>query len=185
MKTVHAALPLCALFLLAAEVAFASGIRLRPITGAGSGCPAGTIDAELVDDETIELHMDPLVAESGERVNCGFFLAFSAPHLQLAVDSIDVQYSSALRRNTTATFDASYYVQGQRTNAEFTTLSITSAHPSDEAAIAQGDSTVWTPCGAGRSLVTNIELIVPSTASTRRSQATVQPLRIKLKKRSC
>ena len=180
------ALSLCALLLMSTNVAFASGIRLVPVTGAGSACPAGPIDAELVDDETIELHMDPLVAASGQRANCTFFIGFrGAAHLQIAIDSIDVEYSSQLRRNTIASFDVSYYVQGGLTDAEFSPLSITSADPSGEASVRQIAQTVWTPCGAGRSLVTGISLTVPNTASFRQSEATVLPLRIKLKKRSC
>ncbi len=158
MQAIVTTVTVSALFTLAASPAFGAP-RLRSVQSAGSGCYAGSVDAELRGN-VVELTMDPLQNEGGRganfasaRSNCSLILSISSPRQQVAVEAIDLEYSSDLGRTGSSTFASFVYVQGGGTNYAFDDLSIDGQNSEGEATVgAWDDQLAWTPCGGGRAL---------------------------------
>jgi hypothetical protein len=145
-------------------------VRVRSISFAGSGCPAGTVYQTVsADYQAFRLHFDSFIAETGpgvsireKRKNCQVSIDFSAPSgWSYAIASVEYQGYVALGSGTTATQKSSYYFQGQSATASLQsnfygprfgdyrirdTLGITSY--------------VWSPCGLTRALNINAQVLV-------------------------
>ncbi len=150
-------------------------VRIRSISYAGSGCPAGTVSQNVAQDlKAFTLLFDSYIAEVGPGVQ----LNQSRKNCQIAVDLhfpqgwsysiLDVDYRgyASLEAGVTGTQQSAYYFQGSAATA---TLRSNFRGPTqqdyqirDSLGLA---AVVWSPCGATRAL--NINTQVRLTSSNR------------------
>lgn len=162
MQAIVTTVTLSALFTLAAAPAFGAP-RLHSVQAAGSGCSAGFVDAELRGN-VIELAMDPLENEGGRgasmigsRANCSIIVSLSSPRQQVAIEAVELEYSSDLGRTGSSTFGSTVYVQGSGDNYYFDDLAIDGQNPAGETTVEPWEGQLaWTPCGSGRALVLSL-----------------------------
>lgn len=161
-----------------------SFVRLRSINYAGSGCPAGSISANVSpDSRALSLTMDEFVAEVGPGVP----LSAGRRNCQL---SIDLSYPSGwsyavlrtqrrgyvnLEPGVTATQTSSFYFQGQSRSARLST-SFTGPTSRDYIIADTLDSSaqVWSPCSSSRALNVNIQTMLRATMRNARGIITLE-----------
>lgn len=147
--------------------------RVRSISYAGTGCPAGTIQGRFGSDLTsFSLESDDFVAEAGpgvalsaSRKNCQIMLNVDFPAgWSFAVAEVDYRGYVALDRGVSATQTSAYYFQGQSTSARLSTTLTGPTFASYRIKDTLGISAyVWSPCGLSRALVINAQARVDNT----------------------
>lgn len=151
-----------------------SGVTIRKVYYAGSGCAAGTIAGRMHQDFTaFSLYMDDFVAETGpgvsireKRKNCSISIDLAVPAgWSYAVASVEYRGFVDIDRGVKATQSSAYYFQGQSDTVKLTSSvngpMVSSYRIKDTLGIA---AVVWSPCGAGRALNVNAQVILSSSS---------------------
>jgi len=153
-------------------------VRIRGVTYGGSGCPQGTMSAQISSDQTIvtlifdqySASIGPGVSVNDQRKNCQLNFALLYPSgFQYSVFSADYRGYADLDAGVTGTMKSTYYFSGQptqtSTEAVFTGPLNGDYLKSDE---ADQVSVVWSPCGAEGML--NVNSQVRLTSSNRNAK---------------
>ncbi len=157
--------------LLAAGVAEAQTppwVRIRNISYAGTGCPAGSVAENLASDyRAFTLLFDTFVAQTGanvpfaeKRKNCQVNLDLDFPNgWSFTVFTVDYRGYAALDRGVTGTQKSTYYFQGQRTGPSLATNLYGPTDRDYQIRDTLGlEAVVWSPCGEKRSLNINSQV---------------------------
>ena len=165
----------CALALVPGMAAATSApdyVRVRAITYAGSGCPAGSVAKNISPDkQAFTLLFDEYVAEAGPgvllaagRKNCAINIDLDFPQgWSFTIFDVDYRGYVLLDRNVTGTQKSSYYFQGGTGPSLAATLygpQNKDYHYRDTLLVT---AEVWSPCGATRSLNINSQVRVDNT----------------------
>lgn len=145
-----------------------SYVRVRSISYAGSGCPAGTVAGNIAPDrQAFTLLFDSYYAEVGpevpfreKRKNCQLNIALDFPQgWSFTLFSVDYRGYASLERGVVGTQQSSYYFQGQSLTARLKTNYYGPLDKDYQIRDTLGvDALVWSPCGATRSLNINSEV---------------------------
>lgn len=154
-------------------------VKIKSISYAGSGCPAGTVAENLSQDKlAFTLLFDSFIAEAGpgvpvreKRKNCQLLVDLEFPQgWTFTIASIDHRGYAALEKKVIGTHKASYYFQGQ---GQTGTLSTDLKGPKDQdyhfRDLVGLSSVVYAPCGARRALNINTQVQVDNSANKRAS----------------
>lgn len=149
--------------------------RIRSLTYAGSGCPAGSVAGRIESRlDSFTLLFDQYLAEVGpgvpimqKRKNCQINLDIDHPAgWSYAVLTIDYRGYVALERGVRAQQSAKYYFQGAGSTA---TLTTTMTGPLDRDYQIRDtlglNAVVWSPCGARRALNINSQVLLDNAAA--------------------
>ncbi len=149
-------------------------VRVRSISYAGSGCPAGSVSTNVSPDggsfslmwDQFDAEAGPGVALSAGRKNCQLALDLDFPSgWSYAVKSVDHRGFVSLESGTTATLTTGYYFQGQATTARLSTSFYGPASKDYLVRDTLGSTAqVWSPCGSPRALNINVQARVSSTS---------------------
>ena len=151
--------------------------KVRSITYAGSGCPAGTVAENLSGDlKAFTLLFDDYIAEAGQgisfregRKNCQINVDLEFPS-GWSYSVIDVDYRGyvSLDRRVKATQKSSYYFQGNRRTTHLQTNMYGPLDKDYQVSDKVGlDAQIWSPCGAVRSLNINTQVRVNNRRNRR------------------
>ncbi len=167
------------LFSTVAASAFADApayVRVRSISYAGSGCPAGSVASNTSPDrQAFTLLFDQYIAEVGpgvpfreKRKNCQVNLDLDFPQgWSYSIFSVDYRGYEALERGVKAAQQSSYYFQGQGSTAVLKTIMV---GPTDQNFTIRDtlglEALVWSPCGAQRALNINTQLTVDNSRAS-------------------
>lgn len=145
-----------------------SQVRVRSISYAGTGCPAGSVAQNIAADaQAFTLIFDNFVAAIGngiayteQRKNCQLNIDLDFPQgWSFAISDVDYRGYVSLDPQVIGTQKATYYFQGQlaqaNTEANFTGPVDEDYQRRDTLALT---SWVWSPCGAQRSLNINAQV---------------------------
>jgi hypothetical protein len=152
-------------------------VRIRSISWAGSGCPAGTVAGNLAPDFTaFTLLFDSSVAEIGpglplslSRRNCQILVDLDFPQgWSYSVFDVDYRGFTNLERGVSGVQQSNYYFQGQFQTARLqTTLGgprVGDYQIRDSLGLS---AVIWSPCGAQRALIINSSVrLVNNTGSS-------------------
>ena len=151
-----------------------SGVRVRSINYAGSGCPAGTISGNLNRDATaFTLYTYSFLAEIGygvpmtaKRKNCQLAVDLYVPSgWSYTIAEIAYKGYVSLDRGVTATQSAAYYFQGSALTARLNSTLKGPLNAEYRIKDTLGISAeVWSPCGAVRALNINSQVNLQSTS---------------------
>lgn len=180
LNTLKATLILAAAALFAGELQAADApeyVRVRSISYAGSGCPAGSVALNISPDRrAFMLMFDQYVAEVGpgvpfnqRRKNCQINLDLDYPSgWSYAVRAMNHHGYVSLERGIRASQKVSLYFQG---SAQTATLSSTLNGPLDQdyqiRDVLGLNSQVWSPCGSQRALNINTQIMVTNSGNSR------------------
>lgn len=148
-------------------------VRIRSISYAGSGCPAGTVSQNVASDlKAFTLLFDSYIAETGP----GVALREARKNCQIAVDLqfpsgwsysiLDVDYRgyASLERGVTGEQQSAYYFQGQARTATLKSVFRGPTQQDYQIRDSLGlEAVVWSPCGASRALNINTQVRLTST----------------------
>lgn len=139
-----------------------SYVRLRSLSYAGSGCPAGSVASKVsADRATFTLLFDSFVAEIGRNVplsqsrkTCMLSVDLDFPiGWSYAVDTVEMQGYADLNPGVRADISAAYYFQGSVATAR---LGSSLYGPSSRDYLIRdalgASAMVWSPCGMQRAL---------------------------------
>ncbi len=154
-----------------------SHVRIRSISYAGSGCPAGTVSQNVAPDlKAFTLLFDSYIAEVGP----GIPLNQSRKNCQVAVDldfpqgwsyslmTVDYRGYAALDAGVRGEQSAAYYFQGQSATARLgTTFSGPTARDYQIRDTLGITALVWSPCGLSRALNMNTQVRLSAPAGRR------------------
>jgi hypothetical protein len=184
MVSLKSILKVCAplLALAVSSSAFAEAppyVRVRNISYAGSGCPAGSVAGNTSPDrQAFTLLFDSYIAEVGpgiplnqKRKNCQLNIDLDFPSgWSYTIFSVDYRGYVALERNVKGTQQSSYYFQGQGRTATLKTVMNGPIDQNYQIRDTLGlTATVWSPCGAQRALNINSQLILDNARAPRAS----------------
>lgn len=172
MKTISKKLVLIGTSLLAfAGSALASGpeyVRVRSLSYAGTGCPAGTVASNVSpDNQALTLLFDSYFAEVGPglplsagRKNCQVVVSLDfPPGWSYTLATVDYRGFLSLDAGVTATQSSSYYFQGGfGTGTLSTTVAGPVARDYQIRDVLGLSAQVWSPCGANRALNINTQV---------------------------
>lgn len=140
-------------------------VRIRSISWAGSGCPAGTVAANVAPDLTaFTLLFDSYVADLGpglslsrSRKNCQILVDLDFPQgWSYSVFSVDYRGFANLQRGVSGIQQSLYYFQGElRTGRLQTILNGPWVGDYQIRDVLGLEALVWSPCGAQRALNIN------------------------------
>ena len=143
-------------------------VRVRSISYAGTGCPAGTVATNISPDrQGLRILFDQFIAEVGpgvpfnqKRKNCQLNIDLDFPSgWSYTVRTMDHQGYVALERGVKATQAVSYYFQGQSATARLSTKFTGPIDQDYQIRDTLGSSAeVWSPCGAQRALNINTQV---------------------------
>lgn len=169
-------LGLTSLVALAASVAHADVpeyVRVRNITYAGTGCPAGSVADNVSPDlQALTLLFDEYFAEVGpgvpynqRRKNCQILIDLDFPQgWTYTLFTVDYRGYVSLDPDVSAFQQSSYYFAGQQQTARLATRMYgpldSNFQIRDTLTI---NSLVWAPCGAQRALNINTEVRADNT----------------------
>lgn len=159
------------------QSSFPNYVRVRSVSYAGSGCPAGSVSTNISPDYgSFSILWDSFIAETGP----GIPLSASRKNCQLAIDLdfpqgwsytvADVEYRGyvSLDRGVDATQSTAYYFQGQTSTAR---LSTTMRGPMSRDYVVRDtlglSAQVWSPCGMQRALNINVQARVSNMGNSR------------------
>lgn len=142
--------------------------RLRSLTAAGSGCPAGSVDfSASLDFSAFTLDFDSYIAEVGPHVglaerrkNCQIVLDLSVPYgWSYAVVSLDYRGYVDIDRGVTAEQQTMLYFQGQSGSGVLRSV-MTGPLARNYAIhdVIGNSGSAWSPCGATRALNINTQV---------------------------
>lgn len=150
----------------------AEGITLESAVAAGSGCPAGSIEARLSDDKrTLELDFSRFAAEAGpgitlseSRKNCAVLVDIRYPKgLSYAVKGLKVRGRTSLQAGATAVVTEKFHFQGQAaTGTVSKTLEGPYAGSFGLTEALEEEELVFSPCDLQRALTVNVSARVES-----------------------
>jgi hypothetical protein len=182
MKRIQKALAILGVSWLGAITASAaladapSYVRVKSISYAGSGCPAGTVATNVAQDrQAFTLLFDSYIAEVGpgvpfreKRKNCQINLDLDFPSgWSYSIFTVDYRGYASLERGVKATQQASYYFQGQGQTATLKTVLKGPLDQNFQIRDTLGlDATVWSPCGARRALNINSQVQADNTGAS-------------------
>ena len=148
-------------------------VRVRGLTYAGSGCPAGTVSTNISPDAlAFTVMFDAYAAEVGpgvpygqKRKNCQLGVDLDVPNgWTYSILTVDTRGYVSLEPGVRALQRSSYYFQGQGQTAGLNTVMI---GPTDRNYQVRDlfpvNSVVWAPCGASRALNLSTEVRVENT----------------------
>ncbi len=172
-----APLLLAALSATAAQAQSPDYVRVRGISYAGTGCPAGTVSQNVASDyQAFTLLFDSFVAETGpnapfsaKRKNCQINLDLDFPAgWSFTVFTVDYRGYVSLDGGVNALQQSQYYFQGQ---AQTGRLRTTMNGPTDRDyqirdQLGVADQ-IWSPCGERRALNINAEVRLDSANNQR------------------
>jgi hypothetical protein len=157
------------------NVANPSGIYLASITANGTGCPAGTWDANISPDGkafTVTFNAYEAVIDPGQAIaikDCTLNMKFRAPdRLSFAVRSFQYEgYALLDSAGMSAKQTAKYYWQGNAVPAR--ELRTDMKGPFDDTFLFSDNigvaDLVWSPCGVSRSLNAQSRLVLQNNRS--------------------
>ena len=150
-------------------------VRMRSISYAGSGCPAGTVAQNIAQDLTaFTLLFDSYVAEVGpgvafnqRRKNCQLNIDLDFPQgWSFSLFTVDYRGYASLQRGVTGLQQSAYYFAG---SAQTATLRTPLRGPLDQNYQIRDtlglSALVWSPCGAHRALNINTEIRMENAAN--------------------
>lgn len=153
-----------------------SYVRVRSITYAGSGCPAGSVAGNIAPDrQAFTLLFDSYIAEVGpgvaireKRKNCQLNVSLDFPQgWSYTLLTVDYRGYASLEPRVVGTQQSSYYFQGSTQTAR---LRSDYRGPMDRNYQIRDtlglDAVVWSPCGAQRSLNINTEVRLDNSQAT-------------------
>lgn len=165
----------------AAAPAFAEApdyVRVRNISYAGSGCPAGTVAGNVaVDRQAFTLLFDSYIAEVGpgvpfreKRKNCQLSLDLDYPRgWSFSIFTLDIRGYAALEPGVKATQQTTMYYQGGLNTGVLKSVLV---GPRDQNYMVRDvlplASQQWSPCQAQRALNLNTQIILDNSLDTRR-----------------
>jgi hypothetical protein len=160
--------------------------RLRHISFAGTGCPAGSVAGLFDADVTaFRVYFDDFVAQTGpglpmseKRKNCQLSIDFDIPAgWSFSVASMEYRGFVDLDAGVTAQQTSTYYFQGAAQTARLsTTINGPIARSYDIKDTLAIEGQVWSPCGLNRALNVNAQVLVNSTSSRREGIITLDRL---------
>lgn len=144
--------------------------RIRSISYAGSGCPAGTVAENMAPDlRAFTLLFDSYVAEAGpgiplsaSRKNCQVLIDMDFPQgWSYTIFTVDYRGFMSLDRNVVGTQKSTYYFQGSSAQAPLQS-NFTGPRSGDyQIRDTLGlNAVVWSPCGQQRALNINTQVRV-------------------------
>ncbi len=149
--------------------------KVRHISFAGTGCPAGSVAGLFASDLTaFHMYFDDFVAETGpgvpfsaKRKNCQISIDFDLPSgWSYSVASVEYKGYVALDSGVSAQQTSTYYFQGQSAQARLSsTMYGPAAHGYTIRDTLGISGLVWSPCGLSRALNVNSQVLVNSTSS--------------------
>ncbi len=149
--------------------------RIRSISYAGSGCPAGTVSQNVAPDlQAFTLIFDSFLAEKGpgiplsqSRKNCQVALDVDFPSgWSYTVMTVDYRGYVALDAGVRGTQKSTYYFQGQSRQAPLSTVMTGPRSGDYQIRDTLGlSAVVWSPCGAQRALNINAQVRVEGGTS--------------------
>lgn len=152
-------------------------VRVRSISYAGTGCPAGSVAENVSPDrQAFTLLFDSYVAEVGpgvplsaKRRNCQLNVDLDFPNgWSFTIFTVDYRGYISLERNVTGLQQSKYYFQG---SAATGTLKSQFTGPRDQDYQIRDtlgvSAEIWSPCGARRSLNINTEVRLDNSRNTR------------------
>lgn len=152
-------------------------VRVRSISYAGSGCPAGSVAENVSLDKTaFTLIFDQYIAEAGpgvannqKRKNCQINIDLAFPGgWSFTIADIDYRGYASLARGVKGVQKSTYYFQGDAHQVSAETLlrgpKDGDYHLRDELALV---ADIWSPCGASRSLNVHTQVKIDNTANSR------------------
>jgi hypothetical protein len=169
--------------LLAAAASFATPaaaqappyVRVRSISYAGSGCPAGSVAQNISPDrQAFTLLFDNYIAQAGpgvpfseKRKNCQLNIDLDFPQgWSFSLVNVDYRGYASLDPGVTASQQSLYYFQGQGATGRLSTPMVgpydQDYQISDTLGVA---ALVWSPCGMQRALNVNTSLLVNNAAN--------------------
>jgi len=150
-------------------------VRVRNISYAGTGCPAGSVAENVSPDlQAFTLLFDNYVAQTGPgvpfsegRKNCQLNIDLDFPQgWTYTLFTVDYRGYVALDPGVTALQQSTYYFQGQPASGHLRTNMVgptdRNFQITDQLGIA---ALVWAPCGAQRSLNINTEVRTSNMAN--------------------
>jgi hypothetical protein len=145
-------------------------VRIRNLSWAGSGCPAGTVAENLAPDlQAFTLLFDSFVAELGpglplslSRRNCQILVDLDfPPGWSFSVVDVDHGGFASLETGVSGVQQSSYYFQGESRTARLqTTLNGPWVGDYQVRESLAPDALVWSPCAARRPLIINLQVRV-------------------------
>ncbi len=165
------------LLLSGATQAFADAptyVRVRSISYAGSGCPAGSVAQNISPDRmAFTLLFDQYIAEIGpgiplanSRRNCQILTDLDFPQgWSYSVLTVDYRGYANLEAGVTGQQQSAYYFQGSSTTARLaTTFNGPTARDYQIRDTLGLSAVVWSPCGAQRALNINTQVRLSSAS---------------------
>lgn len=164
---------------LGASSAFAdtnvpSSFRVRSLSYAGSGCPAGTVSTNISpDSQAFTLLFDSYVVDnspgqplSQTRKNCQISADLAYPTgWSFAIRSATFRGVARLQAGQAAQISAVYYYAGAGLTSRYTVNVRGPLEAEWEASDALGDASLtWSPCGANRALNMNTQMRLTSAS---------------------
>lgn len=152
-------------------------VRVRSLSYAGTGCPAGTVAENISPDhKAFTLLFDSYVAEAGPgiplsaaRKNCQLNVDLDfPPGWTYTIATVDYRGFVALDAGVTALQKSSYYFQGEfRTGELQTSFNVARQGDYQIRDVLGLSAYVWSPCGAQRSLNINTQVRVDNSRNRR------------------
>ncbi|KAF9732425.1 secreted protein [Paraphaeosphaeria minitans] len=150
-------------------------VTIGNVTYGGTGCPQGTLSAQLNTDKTLVTiifdayiaSIGPGVAVTEQRKNCQLNIDIRYPGgFQYSVLSADYRGYASIQKGVTGTLKSTYYFSGQ-TDQSTTDYTFTGPVTGDylKHDTADSVSTVWSPCGTQGLLNINSQVRLSSTES--------------------
>ncbi|PVH91906.1 hypothetical protein DM02DRAFT_576540 [Periconia macrospinosa] len=148
-------------------------VTIQSVTYGGTGCPQGTLSAQLSDDRTlVTLIFDtyiasigPTVAVTENRKNCQINVNIKYPGgFQYSVLSADYRGYAAIQKGVSGTLKSTYYFSGQtaQSSTEYNFVGpVTGDYLKHDE--ADSTSTVWSPCGTNGLLNINSQVRLTAT----------------------
>lgn len=148
-------------------------VTIQGVTYGGTGCPQGTLSAQLSDDRTlVTLIFDtyiasigPTVAVTENRKNCQININIKYPGgFQYSVLSADYRGYAAIQKGVSGTLKSTYYFSGQtaQSSTQYDFVGpVTGDYLKHDEAIST--STIWSPCGANGLLNINSQVRLTAT----------------------
>lgn len=150
-------------------------VRIRDIKYAGSGCPAGSVGADVAGDlkaftllfDQYQANVGPGIPMIQKRKNCQINLALEIPGgWSYTLFTVDTRGYVSLEPGVRALQQSLYYFQGQMRSGRLQTVVY---GPADRNYVARDqismENQVWSPCGVSRSLNINTEVRVDNSAA--------------------
>lgn len=149
---------------------YPSGVYIRSISYAGTGCPAGTVAQNVsADAQAFTLLFDSFVAQTApglppteSRKNCTLNIDLAVPpSWSYSIFTVDYRGYANLEPGVTGIQKSTYYFQGQRNQINLQTTIVGPQARDYSLRDTLGlQATEWSPCGGTRALNINAQVRV-------------------------